>query len=246
MRILVTLLLVATIAASGTSPVRAQADSSLEDRIREAVLLQMEERLPGSARSLEIRIEQLEPPSAKVDSLRVALGSARIPRGRHQVDLEVRTGSGPTESWQPSGWALLHVAHYDSVVVAREALSPGQAVEPRSVETVWMDVTDVRGLPLSAGALRNARGSGRTVMNRSVQRGELLQADDLRGSYAADTGDQLLLRYERGPVQARLDCRARQPGSQGEIIRVYCGSTRSTYRARLTGGGEATWVTTVR
>lgn len=237
------------------APARAQEDPSaqdranatapaLEERVRQAALRQLGAQYPESARRFEVRVDQVEPPAGRSDTLRVALrGGRRIPRSHHQVDLEVRTASG---SWRRTGWALLDVALYDSVVVAREDLSSGETLSEAQTESAWMDVTDLRGLPMTTAGLRQARSSARTVLTRPVRQGEVLRADDLRGSYAADVGDPLLLRYERGPVRARLDCKAREPGSQGEVIRVYCASTRSMYRARLTEAGRARWLTTIR
>lgn len=229
-----------------------QADHPLADRIRQAALRQLADQFPTSARRFEIRVDQIQSERHTADSVRIVLGSAsRVPRARHQVDLEVRVSDRADDrargsSWRAAGWALLYVSHYDSVLVAGEHLSGGTAVSSDVLDAAWMEVTEARGLPLTTEAYRRAREEDRTILKRSVREGSLLQESDLRGAFAADVGDPLTLRYERGPVRATLDCKAREPGAQGEVIRVYCGSTRSMYRARLTDAGSARWLNTIR
>ena len=64
-------------------------------------------------------------------------------------------------------------------------------------------------------------------------------------------GDQVIVRGNlslytgRGDFQIVLDAEAREPAALGATLRVYCATTRSTYRVRLTASGEADWLQTL-
>ncbi|MEP0549122.1 MAG: flagellar basal body P-ring formation chaperone FlgA [Rhodothermales bacterium] len=197
-------------------------------------------RFPDDAERLRVRVLRTGGDVDAAAPIRVVLpGGAAIPRGHTQVDVLAETPNG----WQKTGWALLHVAHYDSVVVARRAVGRGEPVAPADLGTVWTETTTFHGEPLRAADLRALGDDLRA--DRSLRADRALRRGDLRPPFAADTGDAVTMRYRRGTLTLAVPCHAREPGAVGDEIRLYNATTDATYRARLTAPGEAEWIVTL-
>ena len=203
----------------------------------EAVLA---ERYPAEAHRFEVRVLRTGGHVDETVPLRVGLPSgAEVPQGHTQVDVLARSASG----WEKTGWALLYVAHYDSVVVARRSVRRGDAVAPTDLGTAWLETTSFHGEPLRAADL----GAWATNLfaDRPLREGRALRRGDLRPPYAADTGEAVTLLFQRGAITLELPCHAREPGFVGEEIRLFSNATDATYRARLTAPGVAEWTATL-
>ena len=200
------------------------------------------ERFPEDAPRLDVRVLRTSAGLPTTDVRLVLPAGGALPKGRTQVDVLTRTsGAG----WRETGWALLYVAHFDSVVMARTALSRDEAVAPEDVSVAWVETTTFRGEPLRAGAFRRLLADGAVFANRRIPAGRPLRRGDLRLPLAADTGEAVVMRYRRGPVRLEVACQARERGRPGETIRLYCPDTRTNYQAQLTGPGAADWVQTL-
>jgi len=197
-------------------------------------------RFPDDAERLRVRVLRT---SGAVDlsvPLRIDLpATAAVPRGHTQVDVLAETPAG----WQKTGWALLYVAHFDSVVVAQRSLGRDEPIHPTDLGAVWTETTTFHGDPLRTADLRALGGDLRTT--RALRSGRPLRHGDLRPPYAADTGEAVTMHYQRGPLTLTVACRAREPGHVGDVVRLYAPSTDATYRARLVASGEAEWVATL-
>jgi len=228
--------LLAALTAPCAPSAQPSADpAGAEARVRAAAERFLAERFPETAARLEPRLLRL---GAEVDgaaTLHLAMpGAGGVPTGT--VRAEVYADGAR------AGWALLYVARYDSVLVARRALQRGDILAADAVETAWMETTRFHGEPALPGMLR--RGALPTA-RRVLDAGEALRATDLAWPVAVDTGDAVRVRYARRGFLMLLDGQAREPGAVGETIRVFCRDTGATYRVRLTAPGEADWLDTL-
>jgi len=232
-----TLYLLVLMAPSGF--VRATAPP-VSERIRAAAEAVLAERFPGEAHRLRVRVVRTGGALTDEAGLKVTFQSSdALPRAHAKVDVWTQSVAG----WTKAGWALLYVAHFDSVVVAREGVAQGAVVTPEQVTFAWMDVTAFRGEPLRPAAYR-ALARDAVFAARPLRERRPLHAGDLRPPFAANTGDAVLMRYRRGKILLRVACKAREPGFVGDVIRLYNPDTDTMYRARLTAPGAAEWMET--
>jgi len=169
--------------------------------------------------------------------------TTKDPVGHLQVDIWTPDAQ---QGWRKVGWALLFVARYDSVVVARQTLQRGDSVSVNDLTIVWQETTQLRTPPLSPQQLRQLQLQGPLRAMRRIAAGEVLRADDLKPPPAASTGETVWMRYRRGSLELLLRCQARMPGYIGNEIELYAPQTQATYRARLTAPGWAEWIATLQ
>ncbi|WP_456427610.1 flagellar basal body P-ring formation chaperone FlgA [Rhodocaloribacter sp.] len=219
--------------------VRATAPP-VSERIRAAAEAVLAERFPGEAHRLRVRVIRTGGQLTGEADLKVTFQSSdALPRAHAKVDVWRQANDG----WTKAGWALLYVAHFDSVVVAREGVAQGAVVTPEQVTFAWMDVTGFRGEPLRPAVYR-ALARDEVFAARPLRERRPLRAGDLRPPFAANTGDAVLMHYRRGKITLRMACKAREPGFIGDVIRLYNPDTDTMYRARLTAPGAAEWMET--
>ncbi len=212
------------------------------DRIRTQAQALLSERFPGEAARLRVRVLRTGGTVEETAPIRLSFPEeAAVPRGHTQVDV---LSPDSTRGWRKTGWALLYVAHYDSVLVARVPLEAEAALTDAHVSVAWMETTRFRGEPLRAAVYRTLRAAHPIYVRHALAAGRVLRSDDVRPPYATDTGQAVVMHYRRGDIDLRLTCKAREPGYTGDVIRLYYPDTRTTYRARLTGPGTAEWVET--
>lgn len=217
-------------------------DEATAAAVRDAALLHLAERYPDHAHRLRVRVVRLRTSATSEDRIRLRLSNSEgVPRGHAQARLSTETASGAQEA----GWAVLYVAHFDSVVVAARDLAAGDRIHAHDLGTAWMEVTSFRGQPMGVSALAPLRAGNAVFATQPIASGEALRTGDLRPPLAADTGERVTLTYHRGPILLRLTGTARQQGVVGDIVRVYSDATQNTYKARLTGPGRAEWVDTL-
>ncbi len=218
---------------------RAQA-TELQVRLRAAAEALLEQRHPGHAGRLRVRVRRT---GGEIHApLRLDFPSTgRVPRGMTQVQVRTRHAGG----WKKTGWALLYVAHFDSVAVARHDLRRGAAVTADNLTLSWMETTRFRGNPLRGAEAHALLAAGNVFTTRPLRAGRALRQGDLRPPYVADAGDVVTMHYRRGRIVLRIPCEARESGFAHETIRLYSPATRSLYRARLTGPGTAEWIETL-
>ena len=212
-------------------------------RVRALAEQVLTEHYPDEAHRLELRVKRVEATFEAEAGLRLDFPAKdQWPRGTTQVKLF--TGSDAA-GWQKAGWALLYVAHFDSVVVARATMPSGDEVILEEASIAWMETTTFRGAPLRPDELRALIQEGALFATRTIREGRVLRHADVRRAYAADTGTAVMMHYQRGSLTFDLMCKARQAGHLDEAIRLYSSETGKTYRARLTGPGTAEWIETL-
>ena len=221
----------------------ASAFAQSEGRVLALVEATLQERYPGDAHRLDVRVKRVEGTVDEEGGLRLDFPAQdRLPRGTTQVKLF--TGSDET-GWTKAGWALLHIARYDSVVIARAALRSGDEVTPGDVSIAWMETTTIRGALLRLADWHALSRDGTVFAARTIGEGRIIRHDAVRPAFAAETGATVMMRFERGGLHLNLTCKARETGHINDEIRLYSTDTGKTYRARLTAPGAATWIETL-
>ena len=194
-------------------------------------------RFPDQAQKLEVRVEHAAESVRALDGTTVVWpASAQVPRGRVQVRVQDARGA-------QVGVAMLYVAHFDTLVLATTDVSAGSAVVPEALTLSWRETTRLAGAYLTARDL--GRLPAETFATRLLRADTPLRPTDLRPPFAAEAGAPVVLHYTRGPLRLVLSVEAREAGYVGDAIRLYAADTRTTYRARLTAPGEATWLETL-
>ena len=213
-----------------------------EAQIRAVAEALLADRFPEIAPRLEVRVQRTNVTLENPASLQLLFpAEAAVPRGHTQVDVQAQQEAG---NWEKVGWALLYVAHFDSVAAMRRRVEPDEAVTDADVTTIWIETTTFHGIPMRATTLQRLQRETPLYASHLLREGQTLHHDDLRPPYAADTGETVEMHYQRGPILLRLPCKAREPGFAGDVIRLYAPTTSATYRARLTGPGQAEWIET--
>ena len=225
----------ATSALAGVPGALAQAAGSPEARVQAAAEALLAERFPEAAPRLAPRVLRLSADVPAGGAVRLALaGTDGVPRGHTRADIVTDAGR--------AGWALLYVAHFDSVAVARRGIARGDTLGPDAVEAAWVETTRFHGEPVAPAALR---GGAAPTARRSVRAGEALRRSALRWPAALDTGDAVRVRYRRGGLVLTVEATARERGAVGDAVRVHARATGTTYRVRVTGAGRADWIETL-
>lgn len=223
----------------------APADSLSEAAasVQEHAQTILAERFPGEGNHLKVRVLRTSRSVDPSAPARVTFPSLdRVPRGRTQVRVQTRS---ETTGWQDAGWAQLHVAHYDSVMMIRRTLSADDEITSDDVYATWMETTRFRGEPMRASDFESLHAEHPLFARRRLSEGRALRENDVRPPYAATMGARVEMRYIRRGVLLRVQCKARESGFVGEAIRLYASDTDVTYRARLTGPGTAEWIETL-
>jgi flagella basal body P-ring formation protein FlgA len=217
----------------------AWAQPANADALRRATRAALAASFADDLPRLRIEVKRASGEASTVDKPRVSFRSMdRLPRGAAQVQVYQRTNG----QWTRAGWALLHVAHYDSVLVTTRTIGPGDAITHDDVRVTWRETTRFRGMPLSAAIFQQ---DDPLRADRHLQAGRMLREHDVRPPYAVDTGQTVTVQYQRGGLRMLLRCKAREPGFVGDVIRVYAPDNDTAYRARLTAAGRATWIETL-
>lgn len=222
-------LLVSLLAWSGTG------DTGTLVRAAEAVLA---EQYPSDAHRLEVRLLRKGGAVEDVAHPEVVFTADReLPRGHTKVDV----WSGGTKA----GWALLYVAHFDSVLVAQTTFRKDDMVALADLDLAWMETTKFRGEPMRLSDYETLLAQGGVFAARALRADKALRHGDLRPPYAAETGTSVTLHYERGAMRFKVIGKARKPGFVGDVIKVYSPDTGVTYRVRLTAPQTAEWIETL-
>ncbi|GAB5519414.1 MAG: hypothetical protein RhofKO_16650 [Rhodothermales bacterium] len=210
--------------------------SDAEQAVEQAAKAYLAAHYPADAHRLDVEVRRMGGgvvEGADLD-VRFRAFAAELPKGRTQVEV-----------WQgreKTGWALLYVTHYDSVLVTNATLNRDAPVDATDLDVAWMDVTRFNGEPMRPSDLAELSEAFAT---RRINAGRALRRDDLREAFAADLGVTVVMRYERNGFRFDFSAKARQRGAVGDIIKLYVEDTDVTYRARLTAPGKAEWIETL-
>jgi len=200
-------------------------------------------RYPAEAPRLAVRVKRIEAALDELAPVRLVFPEDdALPRGTTQVTLLQDAGEA---GWQKAGWALLYIAHYDSVMMTATTVRADAEVDPAALHVAWIETTTFRGEPLRPADWQARLHDGAVFATRILREGQALRRSDLRPAYAAEPGAVVLMRYRRRGVAFDVVCKAREAGLAGEAVRLYSTDTGNLYRARLTGPGTAEWLETL-
>lgn len=142
------------------------------------------------------------------------------------------------------GWALLRIRLMDHVAIPARQLDAGETLDASTIRFELTDLSSVNGRALTQSDFDRLTADHPLEARRRLRADRALRIDDVRGPLAVETGQALTMTYNRGPLVLTLSGTAREPGTVGDVIRIYSSDTRATYRARLTGEGRAEWIET--
>lgn len=239
------ILLTAFLVLQGTLLTFGQSESgpSAAERIRQTAREQITQQYSVSDAQIQVQVDRLRAEIPARQPLRLQFSDQwNVPRGRTRATILSQRSNG---GWEERGWTMLSVSHFDSVVVSRRSLRPDDEVTPDDIHTAWVDVTRLRNQPLSPARYRELRAKDRCYTRQYIREGEVIRQSAVRHPYAARAGDRVTMIYERNGIAAHLQCKARQSGFAGQVVRISCPSTGSIYRARLTEEGTAAWQETL-
>ena len=212
--------------------VRAQdVATEVEQRVKAA----LKDRFDIEDRSIKVEAYRLSETVPDPFSLQLS-GWNVFPTGKRQIRLL------PSSREEPTGWALLHIRRFDSVWVAHKTIRQGRAITPGELRRQWLEVTELTRPPLPSSLFAKSK---EVEARRYLEKGRILRKGDVRLPYALEVGNKINMLYKSGRIRMRLDCEARQPGRAGDVIRLYCPTTKSTYRAQLLSSSHATWIETL-
>ncbi len=211
-----------------------------EALVHDAARAYLESSYPEVAARLDVRVDRVVT-DALAGPIRIEPLSPEIPRALSKVNVFEQGTAG----WQRAGWALIYVAHYDSVAIPTRDVERGAELTEKDFAAAWIETTRFHGDPLRTRALQSMLASTGAVAQRPLKAGRPLKQSDVRAPYAVQTGDAIRVRYVRNGFQLELQGQAREAGSVGDEIRVYSSDTRTNYRVRITAPGHADWMQTL-
>ena len=212
-------------------------------RIAEAATTLLASRYPDVAHRLSVRVIRASGSIDAESPVRLSWAEAlEIPKGYVQAQVEQQVG---TEQWEMAGRATLYISHFDSVAVSLKSFGPDEPVQPSDFQFAWIETTKFRGRPLTTAQFAIMETQGSMFTDRFLRPDRALRVSDLRPAYAAETGQSVTMAYSRAGISLTLLTKARRPGFEGDVIKLFSSVTNKTYRARLTAPGEAEWIETL-
>ena len=214
----------------------------LHTRISETAESILANRYASSDTHLEVRVVRTGGEIQDTGPLEVTWSQKpEIPRALLRVDIHSKDNLAKRHK----GWALLYIAHFDSVLVPNRSIKNGELVSKTDLSPIWAETTRFHGTPLTPDKYRRLALRGIVYTNRHLSESRLLKETDLRNAYDVETGQQVILLYKRNGIALELSCKSRNQGFKGDIVKLFSPDTQHMYRARITGPQTAIWVETL-
>lgn len=123
--------------------------------------------------------------------------------------------------------------------VSTRRMKAGEEIAPADIKWQWIEIIPGRDKP--AEDPQQLIGK---ALRRNLNAGSLFPAPDLSEPLMVEAGDLVDLSFNEHSIQIKLACEARQSGSKGEEIAIYCKETRKKYVGEITRPGEVQWIRT--
>ncbi len=139
------------------------------------------------------------------------IGFTRPERDRGHTSLTIRCTSG-------TPWKLhlpVTVRLYDDVLVTRDPVKRGTAIDPARLQTRKLEVSRIRG-----GYYRPGDPVERLQARRNLARGSALTAQSVEPRLAVRSGEQVTIRLSIRGLDIKSRGKALQSGPIGKVIRV--------------------------
>lgn len=223
---------------------RLEMDDPSHLAIVEAASEMLAIRFPDVVHHLEVRVIRTSRGINGNKSLRVIWPASNdLPRAHTQVKIEQQVPDGT--QWTETGWALLYVAHFDSVALATRPIERDEQIVDGDLQFAWLETTRFSGQPLTRQVYAALQSQGELYAHRHLNANRTLRSDTIRPAYDVETSQSVTMTYRRDPVALELACKARMTGYTGDIIKLFSPVSKRTYRARITGPGTAEWLETL-
>lgn len=138
------------------------------------------------------------------------------------------------------GQVQFFVDVWEQLPVPRERIMPNKPLDTLQFKTSWIKMTRLQG-----NYLKEINSIEGKVSERLLSAGKPVPVSSIHNPPVINFGDNITLEYHDKGIFLRLLCVARQPGSPGERIRVYCKETRKTYIATVINASKVKWEKTL-
>ena len=191
------------------------------------------------------------------DAYRFNVSIKYMPNGLKGVSPEQVTDIELTDPNMPSGYAMAKVQYasgnrseqdriqifvdvWKQLLVPKERIMPGKKLAKDLFELSWVRATRLQGRYLdNFDALKGK------VSQRLLPAGKPIPPSGVRSQPIINFGDTVTLQYNENGILFSLSCTARQPGAEGDRIKVYCKDTRKTYEASVINASTVKWEKTL-
>lgn len=216
--------------------------TAMHARIQKVAQSMIAHRHPDEMHRLEIKVLRTGGKLESDSDFRLDMPeSVETPRARLQVRVQQKVNN----QWENKGWAMLYIAHFDSVGVTTRILRKDEQVSLEDLRFTRIETTKFRGIPLTPRRLQKLLTAGEVFAGRHLSDEHPLKENDIRNAYDIELGQSVVMTYTRNQFALQFTCKARMSGFRGEEIKIYAPATRKTYRVQITGPGETKWLETL-
>ncbi|TNE68937.1 flagellar basal body P-ring formation protein FlgA [bacterium] len=124
--------------------------------------------------------------------------------------------------------------------VPLDRITAGEMLRETMFTYQWVDITNLRGEIIKQASDVNGK-----VANGLLRNGYPIRPSDLSAPPIVEAGNSLTLYYEQNGILLALPVISRVSASKGEVINVWCETTRKTYRARVASSSTVQWEQTL-
>lgn len=125
------------------------------------------------------------------------------------------------------------------IPVALRRIKSGENVHTTDFELQWTPVE--LGRDRFIEQLDELEGKS---IRRTILAGQPVRAHEVSSPLLVRAGEPVYMNYSDGTISLALQCEARNNGSAGEEIQIYCRETRKKYTTKIIAAGEVKWLRT--
>jgi flagella basal body P-ring formation protein FlgA len=134
----------------------------------------------------------------------------------------------------------LKVEAKQKLPVSNHRLISGKILKAEDFDWRWVPFVVGREHPIND--IKELAGK---TLRQMLQAGEPVFPSAISAPFLVEAGEDVELIYTEHGIQIVLGCEARQSGSKGEDISIYCKETRKKYLGRIESPGVAQWQKTL-
>lgn len=205
-----------------------QSIQSVES-IREAAQAFLEQEASSEQGRIEIEVGQLDP-RLRLQRCELPLSVAFPPAGRRSGNLTVGVRCDGDKPWTIYVQAKVKVML--PVVVSTGPISRGSRVSSSDLTLEERDVGSIVG-----GYLTDIEEAVGLQMRRSVRPGMVLEKNMLKAEKVVKRGEMVTILAETSGIEVRMEGKALEDGTRGEVIRVENLSSGKQIEAQVIAAG---------
>lgn len=120
--------------------------------------------------------------------------------------------------------------------VANHRLISGEILEASDFDWRWVPIVVGREHPVKD--IENLAGK---TLRKTLLAGEPVFSSAISSPFLVTAGENVEMIYEEHGIKIVMGCEARQNGSKGEDIKIYCKETRKNYLGQIESPGVVQW-----